>query len=126
MKSKIKSTLLLVFEILLSLLLVNCNTELPTLNVLVAQDFMRNVTTVKFSESTAITSSLSPYDKVDNTKLTIEGPDASDVYNLTGNKSFVIQSGAIGLLLDPKKKNLLINLSIKYFCILKNKDIYLE
>ena len=104
MKSKIKSTLLLVFEILLSLLLVNCSTELPTLNVLVAQDFMRNVTTVKFSESTAITSSLSPYDKVDNTKLTIEGPDASDVYNLTGNKSFVIQSGAIGLLLDPKKK----------------------
>ena len=104
MKSKIKSTLLLVFGILLSLLLVNCNTELPTLNVLVAQDFMRNVTTVKFSESTAITSSLSPYDNVDNTKLTIEGPDASDVYNLTGNKSFVIQSGAIGLLLDPKKK----------------------
>lgn len=104
MKSKIKSTLLLFFEILLTLLLVNCNTELPTLNVLVGQDFMRNVTTVKFSESTAITSSLSPYDKVDNTKLTIEGPDASDVYNLTGNKSFVIQSGAIGLLLDPKKK----------------------
>ncbi len=103
MKTNFKVALKLTFTGLVSLFFFNCSTELPTLNALIAQDFMRNVTTVKFSESSSIAAALAPYDKVDNTVVTIDGPDADAVYNLTGYKSFKIQAGAIGLLLDPKK-----------------------
>ena len=103
MNTNFKVALKLTLTGLFSLFFVNCSTELPTLNALIAQDFMRNVTTVKFSESASIAAALAPYDKVDNTIVTIDGPDADAVYNLTGYKSFKIQAGAIGLLLDPKK-----------------------
>ena len=103
MKPHIKNTLKLTFAILFSFLFVNCSSEIPQLNVLVAQDFMRNVTLVKFSESADPANSLSPYDKINNTKITIDGPDAKDVYDMNGYKNFVIQGGSIGLLLDPRK-----------------------
>jgi hypothetical protein len=103
MKPHIKNTLKLTFAILFSFLFVNCSSEIPQLNVLVAQDFMRNVTIVKFSESADPSNSLSPYDKLNNTKITVDGPDAKDVYDMSGYKNFIIQSGSIGLLLDPRK-----------------------
>ena len=103
MKTNFKVALKFTFVGLSSFFFSSCSTELPTLNALIAQDFMRNVTTVKFSESADVAAALAPYDKVDNTVVTIDGPDADAVYNLTGYKSFKIQAGAIGLLLDPKK-----------------------
>jgi hypothetical protein len=103
MKSHIKNIIKLTLTIVFSFLFVNCSTEVPKLNVLVAQDFMHNVTLVKFSESTDPANSLAPYDKLNNTKVTIDGPDANDVYDMNGHKNFVIQGGSIGLLLDPRK-----------------------
>ena len=75
--------------------------ELPSPELTITQDFMTHVAVVKFITDTAPEASGSLVESLDNTVVTITGPDAARVFNIEGTKDFKIVGGTVALLLDP-------------------------
>jgi hypothetical protein len=75
--------------------------ELPSPEITVSQDFMKNVAVVHFITDTSPEASGALVESLDGTVVTITGPDAAKVYNIEGRKEFKITGGILALLLDP-------------------------
>ncbi len=75
--------------------------ELPSPEVTISQDFMSHVAIVNFITDTAPEASGALVESLDNTVVTITGPDAARVFNIEGTKDFKIIGGMVALLLDP-------------------------
>lgn len=75
--------------------------ELPDPEITISQDFMSHVAVVNFITDTSAEASGTLEESLDQTVVTITGPDASKVYNIEGTKDFKITGGMVALLLDP-------------------------
>lgn len=89
----------LLFLLLVSLVSNSC--DMPETEIAIAQDFMTHVAQVSFIKDTSNEAAGKLLEELDNTKVTITGPDKDKVYSIEGKKEYVIQGGMLHLLLDP-------------------------
>lgn len=75
--------------------------ELPSPEITISQDFMKNVAVVNFITDTSPDASGALVESLDGTVVTITGPDAVRIFNIEGTKDFKITGGMVALLLDP-------------------------
>ena len=75
--------------------------EFPSPELTISQDFMTHVAVVNFITDTAPEASGALVESLDNTVVTITGPDAARVFSIEGTKDFKITGGMVALLLDP-------------------------
>lgn len=75
--------------------------EFPSPEITISQDFMTHVAVVNFITDTSPDASGSLVETLDNTVVTVTGPDAARVFNIEGTKDFKITGGMVALLLDP-------------------------
>jgi hypothetical protein len=97
-----KSLLSIIIVFLVGFLNNSCEfPEFPTPELTISQDFMTHVAVVNFITDTAPEASGALVESLDDTKVTITGPDAARVYTVEGTKNFIITGGKVQLLLDP-------------------------
>ncbi len=97
-----KSLLSLITILTVGFLINGCEfPELPSPEIKISQDFMKNVAVVNFITDTSPDASGALVESLDGTVVTITGPDAAKVYNIEGRKEFKITGGILALLLDP-------------------------
>lgn len=75
--------------------------EFPSPELTISQDFMTHVAVVNFITDTSPEASGALVESLDNTVVTVTGPDAARVFNIEGTKDFKITGGIVALLLDP-------------------------
>ena len=97
-----KSLLSLITILTVGFLISSCEfPEIPSPELTISQDFMSHVTVVNFITDTAPEASGALVESLDNTVVTVTGPDAARVFNIEGTKDFKITGGIVALLLDP-------------------------
>lgn len=97
-----KSLLSLIAILLVGFLNNSCEfPEFPSPELTISQDFMTHVAVVNFITNTSPEASGALVESLDNTVVTVTGPDAARVFNIEGTKDFKITGGIVALLLDP-------------------------
>ena len=97
-----KSLLSLITILTVGFLINGCEfPELPSPEIKISQDFMKNVAVVNFITDTSPDASGALVESLDGTVVAITGPDAAKVYNIEGRNEFKITGGILALLLDP-------------------------
>ena len=97
-----KSLLSLITILTVGFLYNSCEfPEFPSPELTISQDFMTHVAVVNFITDTSPDASGALVESLDNTVVTITGPDAARVFSIEGTKDFKITGGMVALLLDP-------------------------
>lgn len=82
------------YILLLSVLLLQCQNPLQDVEIQVSTDIIHYSTLVQVEDGNG--------NPVSNLTVAITGQDADQIYNLAGTKTFVLQSGVLGLGVHPK------------------------